>query len=163
MPFTPLISRVSVSYGEDGSAPAPPSIDDPWDNWVFEIEGGAWLEKHACRSELAFDGSLSADRVTEEWRLRTRLSGEYEEDRFKSDDVTTRSSSHEQRFWGAIVTAQGRSVGVPNASWLAQLPQRPIAWPIGTAAITISTQAKKRWPWRRQYHQNTSVPATKAP
>jgi len=104
---TPLVSRLSISYEEDLEAPPPVQVDDPWNSWVFEIEGGAWVEKQTRRSELAVDGVLSADRVTEAWRIRTRLIGEYEEDRFKKDDGTIESSAHEQRFWGAIVRSLG--------------------------------------------------------
>lgn len=99
---TPLLSRMSVSYDEPEEAEMA-AADDLWDSWVFEIEGGGWGEKQSSQSELLIDGSLSADRVTEEWRIRTRLMGEYEEERFESEGSSIKSSSHQRRFWGLIV------------------------------------------------------------
>ena len=105
---TPLISRLSVSYEkEESGVPAAARFDDPWDSWVFEIQGGFWGEKQASRSEISLEGTLSADRITEAWRIRTFLNGEYEEDRFESGGSTIKSSSHQRRFWGAAVKSLG--------------------------------------------------------
>lgn len=105
---TPLISRLSVSYAEEESgAPTAAQFDDPWDSWVFEIESGFWGEKQASRSEISLNGSVSADRITEEWRIRTRLSGEYEEDRFESGGTTIESNSHQRNFRGLFVNSLG--------------------------------------------------------
>ena len=101
---TPMLSRMSVSYDEPEEAEmANAAADDSWDSWVFEIEGWTWGEKQASQSELSLDGSISADRVTEEWRIRTRISGEYEEEQFENGNTTIKSSSHERRFWGLLV------------------------------------------------------------
>jgi len=114
---TPLLSRMSVSYDEPEEAEIEAaSADDPWDSWVFEIEGWTWGEKQASQSELSLDGSISADRVTEEWRIRTRIMGEYEEERFENGNTSIKSSSHERRFWGLIVKSLGNhwSAGVES-------------------------------------------------
>jgi len=107
---SPILSRLSVSYeggdeggdeGEEGSAA------DPWDSWVFEIEGGGWIEKEALRTEFSVDASLSAHRVTEAWRIRNWASFDYDEDRFESGGVTSTSSSHEWNYWGMVVKSLG--------------------------------------------------------
>ena len=45
-------------------------VTDPWNYWVFEIELGGFIEKEERQSDLSVDVELSADRVTENWRIR---------------------------------------------------------------------------------------------
>jgi len=114
---TPLLARMSVSYDEPEAAEIEAaSAGDAWDSWVFEIEGWTWGEKQASQSELSLDGSISADRVTEDWRIRTRIVGEYEEERFENGSTIIKSSSHERRFWGLIVKSLGNhwSAGIES-------------------------------------------------
>jgi hypothetical protein len=100
---SPVLSRLRVSYeaAEDDGASA--AYQDPWDSWVFEIEGGFWGEKESSQDEISIDGSLRADRVTDAWRIRNRAYGEYERESFHQDSTTISSSSHRRRYWGAIV------------------------------------------------------------
>ena len=104
----PLIGKLSVSFeGEEAEKPSAP-VTDTWDSWVFEIEASGEVDKEATRTELAAEAALSADRVTEMWRLRTWTSVEYEEDRFESGGSgTSTSSSHEWAFWGMIARSLG--------------------------------------------------------
>lgn len=104
---SPLLDRLSVSYeGPTVETVATPT-KDPWDSWVFEIEANGDVEQQASRTELAVNGSFSADRVTEDWRLRTWSSAEYEEDRFESGDDKSTSTSHKWILWGMAVRSLG--------------------------------------------------------
>ena len=104
---TPLLSRMSVSFDRSQTqTPAAPA-GDPWDSWVFEIEASGDIEQQATRTELAVDASFSADRVTEDWRLLTLASVEYEEDRFESGDQKSTSTSHDWHFRGRLARSLG--------------------------------------------------------
>lgn len=104
---TPLLSRLSVSFeGSKDQTPTTPTAD-PWDSWVFEIEANGDIEQQSARTQLAIDGAFSADRVTEDWRLRTWTSAEYEKDRFESGDEKSTSTSHRWVFWGMIARSLG--------------------------------------------------------
>jgi len=115
----PVLSRLSVSYDGDVEDAGPQlAMDDPWDSWVFEIEGGGRVEKETSRRELSVDASLSANRVTEQWRIRNWFDFEYDEDRFETSDTTTSSSSsHEWRYWGGVTRSLGPhwSVGISGS------------------------------------------------
>lgn len=106
---SPVLSRLTVSYDRDVEDGDPQvAVDDPWDSWVFEIEGGGSVEKETSRRELSLDASLSANRVTEQWRIRNWFDFEYDEDRFETSDTTTSSSSsHEWRYWGGVTRSLG--------------------------------------------------------
>jgi hypothetical protein len=111
---TPLLTRLTVSFDDDLEAAAAFPVDDSWDSWVFEIEGSGDIEKEASRTEISIDGSLSADRVTEVWRIRTWAAAEYDEDLFENDGKKTKSTSHEWRVWGMMARSLGPhwSVGI---------------------------------------------------
>lgn len=117
---SPILSQLSVSYdGGGGAETTSAPTADPWDNWVFAVEGGGWIEKQAQRTEFSVDASVSADRVTEQWRVRSRANFDYDEDRFESSVVdssttpptastsATTSTSHSWEYWGMAVKSLG--------------------------------------------------------
>jgi len=118
---SPVLSRLSVSYDRDEEAAGTQApVDDPWDSWVFEVEGGGRVEKETSRRELSLNASLSANRVTEQWRIRNWFDFDYDEDRFETSDTTTStSSSHEWRYWGGITRSLGPhwSVGISGSTY----------------------------------------------
>lgn len=120
---TPVLARLSVSYEpETGDSPAPAvAVDDPWDSWVFEVEGSGWVEQQTQRTEISLDGGLSADRVTEAWRIRNYLDLDYDEDRFTSGGLDSRSDSHQWSVRSLVVRSLGPhwSVGVSSEVWSA--------------------------------------------
>ena len=104
---TPLLSKLSISFeGSETPVSAAP-VRDAWDSWVFEIEATGDAEQQATRTALAIEGAFSADRITEDWRLRTWIAAEYQEDRFESGDEKSTSTSHEWLLWGMIARSQG--------------------------------------------------------
>ena len=118
---SPVLSRLSVSYHHQVDDQEPSSaVEDPWDSWVFEIEGGGRVEKETSRRELSLNASLSANRVTEQWRIRNWFDFDYDEDRFETSDTTTStSSSHEWRYWGGVTRSLGPhwSVGISGSTY----------------------------------------------
>ena len=104
---SPLLSRLSVSYVGTETATASTPVRDPWDSWVFEVEASGDVEQQTARTELAIDGSFSADRVTEDWRLRSWTRAAYEEDRFESEGEKSTSTSHEWILWGMVARSLG--------------------------------------------------------
>jgi len=104
---TQLLSKLSVSFESSETGMPVTPVGDPWDSWVFEIEASGDFEQQATRTELAIEGSFAADRVTEDWRLRTWTNAEYEEDRFEIDAEKSTSTSHEWLFWGMLARSLG--------------------------------------------------------
>ncbi len=47
-------------------------VEDPWDFWVFSLNGGAEVEGEQTRRTQRVDGSFNASRVTPTWRLGFR-------------------------------------------------------------------------------------------
>lgn len=112
--------RIDVETSADGAAPPTPE-EDPWDSWVFEVQASGDMEREAQRTELSVDAGLSANRVTEDWRIRNFFNAEYDEDRFEASGVESKSNSHEWRQYSAITRSLGAhlSAGVSVRVWSA--------------------------------------------
>lgn len=57
--------------------------DDPWNLWVFRIAVGGEAEGEERTSAKQFDGSFSASRTAEDFKIDLSFRGEYEEDEFQ--------------------------------------------------------------------------------
>jgi hypothetical protein len=113
---TPAAEWLQVRYEElplpgepgtpDGPAPGAP-IHDPWDSWVFATSARAFLNGESQAGFQNLNGSLSATRTTEEWKLRLTVNGSYGESRFELPDRTVRSTTRSLSTTGLVVQSRG--------------------------------------------------------
>jgi hypothetical protein len=101
---TPVAGRIEVDFLDKVK---PTAVVDKWDFWVFSISANAFLNGEKYYKSGMFYGSLSANRVTPELKIRTSISGWYEKNKFiyetDSGEETVDSSSDSQSFQGMIV------------------------------------------------------------
>ncbi len=102
-----LLAKIAVTYTDSMAGANNAPTHDPWDSWVFAVDGDGWLEKEANQSSFDIDGSLSVRRITAAWRFQIYLRGEYERDTFRQDNRTINSSTHEQRLSSRLVKSLG--------------------------------------------------------
>lgn len=70
---TPLGTRFSIKYDDNGEDGTVNEIYDPWDFWVFQAYvGSVELEMESNKTELDSRWGFFADRVTENWKFRFR-------------------------------------------------------------------------------------------
>jgi hypothetical protein len=92
--YTGRSSTLEIEFadGDDRRQTVNPQ-DDPWNLWVFEIELGGELQGESQRKEAFLEGSFSASRTTEEFKIDFGVRGEYEELEFeRGDGVETRNT-----------------------------------------------------------------------
>jgi len=65
---------------------------DPWNLWVFGISAGASTRAQSRTSSFSANGSLSADRVSEDWKIGWGARTSVSEDEFEFTDGTTTGS-----------------------------------------------------------------------
>jgi len=99
---TPLAEQLAVEF-DDTEVVQETEIADPWNFWVFDVDGNGRLESESLRDSYRFGGSFSADRVTEMWRVRSRLYGNYDLRRFENDGDTIESDESRWGGWGSVV------------------------------------------------------------
>jgi len=84
---TETADRLTISQETSAAAPAPAA--DKWDHWVFNLSANGSLDGVQLRHYNYFWSDLSADRVTEDWKLGLYAGGTYYYNLFKIDSVTT--------------------------------------------------------------------------
>lgn len=95
------IANLMVEYiGEDSTAVI---TEDSWDNWVFHTSLGGYVRDEESKRRLRWDGSIRADRITEDWKIRLSQYHEYEEETFKIDRETVKGISRKSEFNGMVV------------------------------------------------------------
>lgn len=81
---------------------APPT--DPWNFWVFRARLGGSMQGESRERQASVEGSLSADRITEDMKIEVSAFGEFEEDHFElSDGEELTSTSENLNFEGLVV------------------------------------------------------------
>ncbi|MFO8000627.1 MAG: hypothetical protein R6U46_05235 [Marinilabilia sp.] len=61
-------------------------VDDPWNNWVFEIYGGANFRKESSQTKFNSRWGFFADKISEDWKVRIRPYFNINESTYRSDD-----------------------------------------------------------------------------
>ncbi|MHB1192685.1 MAG: hypothetical protein ACYC6F_06525 [Longimicrobiales bacterium] len=93
--------------------PAGVPADDPWNLWVMRASVSGELEGETRTRSRTFDGSFSASRTTEDFKIDMEVNGDYEEDHFEYSSGEKEESSATDL--GANVVAVW-SLG-PHWSW----------------------------------------------
>ena len=103
---------VSVKLGSEERRPA--VSGDRWNNWVFSMRGSASLQSEESSRETQLGASLSADRITPDWKVTLGAELDHETEEFDLDeDDPVEVSRRERDFNWLIVKALGEhwSVG----------------------------------------------------
>jgi hypothetical protein len=94
---TPEADRITISYDvpEGGVATTTVSADDPWNFWVFEVDGETDISGESSYHNVDLGGGISARRSTDQLKLGFSLDGNYERSSFDLDSVATVTSTQE--------------------------------------------------------------------
>jgi hypothetical protein len=87
MPYvakTPLYSEVLIDPSERVEAQV---VEDKWDNWVFELEAEPDFEGEESYKELELSSSVSAIKITHDWKLEIDFDHRYSRTKYTYDDT----------------------------------------------------------------------------
>ena len=96
---TPVADKLSVSFEQEQQQKI---VEDKWNYWVFKTslrtnfngdEGYRWLNLY---------GRLSADRVTETWKIKLSASGSYSEQVFEDEESRDLYLSRSKSFYSFV-------------------------------------------------------------
>lgn len=99
---TDAADRLTISQKTSAAAPAPAA--DKWNHWVFNISANGYLNGVQVSHYNDFYGDLSANRITEDWKLGLYAGGSYNYNIFKLDSVTTYIDSSRSYYAEASLT-----------------------------------------------------------
>jgi hypothetical protein len=86
---TPLIKDIQIDYRPAASPrqqPAATSVHDPWNFWVFRARLGGGSEGEESTKEARLNGSFSANRITEQWKISLNSNLDYRQETFKLEE-----------------------------------------------------------------------------
>ncbi|MBN1938893.1 MAG: hypothetical protein JW843_04860 [Candidatus Aminicenantes bacterium] len=101
---TPIACRLDVRFRPEER---PSETKDRWNHWVFNIGADGYFNGEESNGSGNFGFNFSANRITEEWKLRLGLSASFGRDRFSYDglDITSTQESYEAN--GLLVKSLG--------------------------------------------------------
>ena len=110
------VSKLSVTFAAPAAgAAAPPPIRDRWNFWVYSLSANGNTNRERQQQFSSLRGTLSADRVTEAWKISLSGNENYNESKFRFDDTTEFTSIRRTYNLNALVV---RSL---SAHWSAGL------------------------------------------
>ena len=94
--------QVTVRLGSEERRPA--VAGDQWNNWVFSLRGSASFEGEESSKQRQLGASISADRITPEWKVSFGVEIDHEREEFDLDEETpVVAESRERDFsWLAV-------------------------------------------------------------
>ena len=104
---TPQVHQLRIEQIADRRQEVRGPKIDPWDSWVFEIEGSVSVDRERQQREFDVDTDFSARRITEAWRIRSFFWGNYERETFKGDEKSLNSDAHSGGAWMMAVKSLG--------------------------------------------------------
>jgi hypothetical protein len=84
-----------VELGSEQLRPA--VVGDRWNNWVFSLRGEASLDGEETTREMQLSGSVSADRITPDWKITLGAEIDHERERFNIDEADEEPLEVERR------------------------------------------------------------------
>jgi hypothetical protein len=97
---TPLAKYININFSEPLSETV---SNDKWDSWVFSADIYGFLQGEKLYKSSYFNGSLSASRITEDWKINMRARANYNMDKFELDSGILESPSNSKSFNSLIV------------------------------------------------------------
>jgi hypothetical protein len=97
---TPLAEYMKISFTEPLSETV---SSDKWNSWVYSAQIYGFLNGEKSYKTTYLNGSLSANRVTEDWKINLRARYNYNIDQFEIDDEIIKSENNSTSFNSLIV------------------------------------------------------------
>jgi hypothetical protein len=89
---TPVADFLRVEYTVPAVVAAVTPENDPWNLWVFAVSAGGSARAQSLTSSVSVNGSLSANRTSENWKFRWGARANNREDEFEFTDGSKTTS-----------------------------------------------------------------------
>ncbi len=100
---TVAINSLNVIYDEPAERdPEEEEIDDPWDNWVFDVNMRSNMWGQEGEFNFGLYSGFEAERTTHTWKIRNRLQGEIRRRDVELTDRTLKVNRDWGSYWGMV-------------------------------------------------------------
>jgi len=101
---TPLAKHIMISFNQPMSQEV---TTDNWDSWVFRTSVNGFLNGQKTYNSNRIFGSVSANRITPEWKMDFGVDYSYNLDRFEIEEEIIKSINQSKSFETLIVRSLG--------------------------------------------------------
>ncbi len=109
MPYvarSPLFAEVEITASDRIEKQ---EVIDRWNNWVFELQFEPDFEGEETLRELQLDNSVSASRITKDWKIELFVNNRLSRTKYSFDDTLYTQNLSSQRFDNLIVKSIGEN------------------------------------------------------
>ncbi len=99
---TNMANQITINTNNNLSVERVP-VEDPWNNWIVEIYGGANFKKESSKSSFDSRWGFYVDKLSEDWKIRMRPYFNVNKRTFIYDDDAIVSLSHRNGFDGYLI------------------------------------------------------------
>lgn len=102
----PVATEIQVTYASDSEETAPAATtpeEDPWSYWVFRTSVNGRVNGQQSVRSTSLSGSVSANRITEAWKIQLGANGRYSESQFEFSDGSSFTSITRSYAFDALV------------------------------------------------------------
>lgn len=82
---TPLAKYIDITMSNPPSAE---NVKDKWKNWVFNLDASGYFNGEQLYQSISSWSSVSAEKITEDWKIQFRIGNNYRENVYEIDDST---------------------------------------------------------------------------
>nr|BCX00787.1 MAG: hypothetical protein KatS3mg041_0833 [Bacteroidota bacterium] len=104
---TPVADQLRLTYTVPSAHLAAARVRDRWNNWVFRVSLNGYLNAEQQTRTNNYSASLSAQRITPDWKITFQLSYSQGESRFNLGERQVRSVSWNQNVNALLVSSLG--------------------------------------------------------
>jgi hypothetical protein len=104
---SPAAARIQITYTAPDSSAGAAKTKDPWNYWVFRMGANGNFNGEKSSGRNSVNGSLSANRTTEKWRISISANGNYSASSFTFDTTTSNFYSHSYGSNALVVKSLG--------------------------------------------------------
>jgi hypothetical protein len=97
---TPLAKYIQINFSEPLSQTV---STDKWDSWVFKASVNGWFSGQQTYNTNNINGNVSANRVTEAWKVNLRARYNYGIEKFTIDDELIKSTNTSKSVSALVV------------------------------------------------------------
>jgi hypothetical protein len=97
---TPLARYIQINFSEPISQTV---STDKWDSWVFKAQLSGWFDGQQTYTSNNLYGRVTANRVTEDWKINLRASYSYGIEKFLIDEETVTSKTNSKSVSALVV------------------------------------------------------------
>ncbi|MBN2030780.1 hypothetical protein JW824_11105 [bacterium] len=96
---TPVADQISISYVKEREVMV---MEDKWNNWVFNIRLSGYANIEKSMKYTNYSGSLSANRVTKNWKIQLSANASYSNQKFTYGSLTS-SNPSDSKYMNAFI------------------------------------------------------------